>query len=338
MYNFGTGLFDKKCPWRSYRSQIRAVSVGSGVTHIGSDAFMSLPQVTSIILPPYLNDGTTGGIGDEAFYGCTNLSYIDLGKFVPTKANTFYAVASNIGTVDIRLHIFTSSIGSGTFKIGTGSSSAPYPTVNCVIHSLNNFVQPYASTIEDGATNTTFTYLDSNCTVSLSAGTGGTVSGGGTYDYRSTATISAAPNTGYHFTQWSDGSTSASRSFTVTGNVSLTAYFAIYTYTVSLTAGSGGTVSGAGIYNYGASCTIAATPNFGYKFVQWSDGNTSASRSFTVTGDVTLSATFAVAVAKTNVKVNGSWAQGLVYVKVNGSWVESKKIYVKVNGTWEESN
>ena len=42
-------------------------------------------------------------------------------------------------------------------------------------------------------------------------------------------------------------------------------------------------------------------------------------------------------IAKTNVKVNGSWVKGSVYVKVNGSWVESKHIYINDNGTWRES-
>lgn len=42
-------------------------------------------------------------------------------------------------------------------------------------------------------------------------------------------------------------------------------------------------------------------------------------------------------IAKTNVKVNGSWVKGSVYVKVNGSWVESKHIYINDNGTWKES-
>lgn len=174
--------------------------------------------------------------------------------------------------------------------------------------------------------------------VSLTAGTGGSVSGGGTYNYGSTANISATPNAHYHFTNWSDGNTNASRTFMVSANVTLTAYFAADTHTVTLTAGTGGTVSGGGTYNYGSTANISATPNSGYKFVQWSDGNTSASRSLTVTGDVSLSASFEPAIATTNVKVNGAWTQGSVYIKVNGSWVESKKIYVKVNGNWVEGS
>ena len=49
--------------------------------------------------------------------------------------------------------------------------------------------------------------------------------GGGQYEEGATATITATPKSGYKFTRWSDGSTANPYSFTVTGNVSLTAYF-----------------------------------------------------------------------------------------------------------------
>lgn len=53
----------------------------------------------------------------------------------------------------------------------------------------------------------------------------GTVSGGGTYNNQATATLKATAKTGYKFKQWSDGNTSATRTVTVTGNVTYTAYF-----------------------------------------------------------------------------------------------------------------
>lgn len=55
------------------------------------------------------------------------------------------------------------------------------------------------------------------------------------------------------------------------------------TYVISLTAGTGGTVSGAGTYNVGSTATIKATPNTGYKFVKWSDGDRNAERKITIT-------------------------------------------------------
>ena len=45
-------------------------------------------------------------------------------------------------------------------------------------------------------------------------------------------------------------------------------------------------------YEYGTQVTLTATANEGYTFVQWSDGDTNATRTITVTGDLTLTATF----------------------------------------------
>lgn len=57
------------------------------------------------------------------------------------------------------------------------------------------------------------------------SGTNGTVTGGGTYDYNSNVTLTATPNSGYKFKQWSDGVTSATRTVTVTGAATYTAVF-----------------------------------------------------------------------------------------------------------------
>ena len=58
-------------------------------------------------------------------------------------------------------------------------------------------------------------------------------------------------------------STSSNYSFTVTGNRNLVANFTPNSYNITATADPsvGGTIIGAGNYNYGASCTVRATPN-----------------------------------------------------------------------------
>ena len=53
-----------------------------------------------------------------------------------------------------------------------------------------------------------------------------------------------------------------------------------------------GTVSGGGTYQEGTSVTLTATPNSGYRFVSWNDGNTDNPRTITVTGDATYIASF----------------------------------------------
>lgn len=84
----------------------------------------------------------------------------------------------------------------------------------------------------------------------------------------------------------------------VTGEATYTATYTEskrnYTLTVALAEGCEGMgeVSGSGNYEYGSEVTLTATANEGYKFMQWSDGDTNATRTIIVEGDMTLTATF----------------------------------------------
>ena len=67
-----------------------------------------------------------------------------------------------------------------------------------------------------------------------------------------------------------------------------------YTVAVSASPTNGGTVSGSGQYTSGQQATLSAVANSGYKFSQWNDGNTSATRSVTVVNNASFIATFVV--------------------------------------------
>lgn len=123
----------------------------------------------------------------------------------------------------------------------------------------------------------------------------GSVSGGGEYKNGDQATLKATPYSGYLFSKWNDGMTENPRSVIVHENVSLKAYFSkVPYYTINVTSNntSWGTVSGGGTYASGSTVTIKATPKSGYSFEKWNDGNTSATRTITVTGNATYKAYF----------------------------------------------
>lgn len=125
----------------------------------------------------------------------------------------------------------------------------------------------------------------------------GTVSGGGTYDYGSSATITAEPKGGYTFSKWNDGSTSASRTVTLTADATYTATFVPLKYVVTVNTANAdyGTVTGSGTYDYNSSVTLKATPKTGYHFVKWNDGDTNATRTITVpNNNITYVATFEI--------------------------------------------
>ena len=68
--------------------------------------------------------------------------------------------------------------------------------------------------------------------------------------------------------------------------------FQKYTLTVTSADSQMGSVTGGGEYEAGTQATVTAVANSGYQFKQWSDGNTSATRSITVHSNLTLTATF----------------------------------------------
>ncbi len=139
-------------------------------------------------------------------------------------------------------------------------------------------------------------------TLAYAAGTGGTISGTSPQTVNQGASgtaVTAVANAGYHFVNWSDGSTANPRTdANVSANVSVTAYFAINTYTLTYAAGTGGTISGTSpqTVNQGASGTaVTAVANAGYHFVNWSDGSTANPRTdANVSANVSVTAQFAI--------------------------------------------
>lgn len=63
-------------------------------------------------------------------------------------------------------------------------------------------------------------------------------------------------------------------------------------YTITVLAGSGGTASGGGTYYGGSEVEIVASPNSGYSFSGWNDGNTTNPRTVTVNSNKTYTASF----------------------------------------------
>ena len=117
----------------------------------------------------------------------------------------------------------------------------------------------------------------------------------GEFEEGASITLNAIANTGYAFKEWNDGNTDEKRTVKVgTTDATYTASFIVdYTpkYTIKVEVAKGQEAMGdvdingsgmAGDFAEGTKITLNAKPNFGYKFLQWNDGNTDKSRSFTV--------------------------------------------------------
>ena len=191
-----------------------------------------------------------------------------------------------------------SAYGSGTYNFNTTA------TLTAVAEYGYHFTQwsdgvtdnPRTVTVQNSATYTAQFEINSYIiTVQSSNPAIGTTSGGGSYNYLTPVNITANPNAGYHFTQWSDGNTDNPRLVSVTQNATYTAQFAINSYAVGVQSSNTnmGSVSGSGTYNHNSTATLTATAYYGYHFVQWQDGNTDNPRSVVVTDSAQFTAEFA---------------------------------------------
>ena len=119
----------------------------------------------------------------------------------------------------------------------------------------------------------------------------------GNYPKNTVIQIEAKPATNWTFTGWSDGSTSAKRSITLTQDTNLVAAFAsTQQFKVTIKAAEGGTVKpkkSEELMAGGTSLSIQAIPDDDYRFVEWQeDGETEEERTIVISRDTVLTAIF----------------------------------------------
>jgi len=158
-------------------------------------------------------------------------------------------------------------------------------------------------------------------TASINPANSGAVTGAGSYNPGDNVTLTATPNTGYSFVNWTENgaeivSNDASYSFTASASRTLIANFhavvvpATYVITASVSLANSGTVTGIGSYNSGDNVTLTATSNTGYSFVNWTENgaevSTTTSYSFTASASRTLVANFKVDVVQYSIAASAS--------------------------------
>jgi uncharacterized repeat protein (TIGR02543 family)/prepilin-type N-terminal cleavage/methylation domain-containing protein len=237
-------------------------------------------------------------------------------------------IACSAGNIRYQYDYNTSSgynsgwVATNTTALTFTTASAGTYTVAVQAQCVNSYT---ASPWSSSSASSNVSYTRVFYAITLTAGAGGSVSGGGYYEANITITITATANSGYRFVSWSDGNTSANRVIAVTGNASYGANFAPNSFTVTVAASAGGTASGGGTYTSGSTITLASSVNAGYLFNGWacSDGNTNANASFnyTVTSNVTCTANFIAVIAST-VSQGDSYGG---YASIGGfGWEETK--------------
>ena len=217
-------------------------------------------------------------------------------------ATSFTVNATNGNGALATLTLNNEIMGSATINNGTANITFTAPgttgTATLTVFGYNKITYIGSVTITQGGT--------TQYTVNVSANPheGGNVTGGGTYNQGQSCTVTASPSIGYTFVNWTENgnvvSSQANYTFTVNGNRNLVANFQAmpqnYTINVSANPALGGNVTGGGTYQEGQSCTVTASANTGYVFINWTEnGNVvsnQANYTFTVNGNRTLVAQF----------------------------------------------
>jgi hypothetical protein len=186
---------------------------------------------------------------------------------------TFYALADG----DTSLHLSDTKLGD--------TAIPPNPIDHQDIDGTV-YVQSFTLTVN---------VVGTGCSVTLS-------DTGPYYHYGETVQLTAVPAPGYSFSGFTGDLVSATSpaSITITGDMSVTATFGLipYTLTISYAGDGSGSVSTdeSAPYYYGEVVTLTASPNAGSSFSGFTGDLVSATSpaSITITGDMSVTATFAL--------------------------------------------
>lgn len=191
----------------------------------------------------------------------------------------------------------TASPNAGFTFANWMESDTVYATTTSIIFTANanrNFVA-------------NFDMITYHVNVSSNSDEAGTVTGTGDYQEGTLVQVTAQPNEHYEFVNWTENGMAVSANpnytFLIWNDRNLVGNFSLVSFDVTATANpeQGGTITGEGSYFYGSECTLTATPDPNFNFVNWMIGNevvsTEPSYTFTVTQDVTAVANFECALA-----------------------------------------
>lgn len=266
--------------------------------------------------------------------GYTFTNWTENGNVVSSQANYTFVVNNNrnlVANFQAQPQNYTITVSANPTNGGTVTGGGTYQQgQSCTVTATANTGYTFSNWTENGNVVSTqanytfnvngnrtlvanFTAQQYTITATADPVNGGNVTGGGTYNYGNSCTLNATPAAGYAFVNWTKNgtqvSTNASYTFTVTESAAYVAHFQLQTFTVNVNANptEGGTVTGGGTFNYGETCTVTATANEGYDFVNWTQGffsvSNEASYTFTVTNNVNLTANFSLQTLEVKVAI-----------------------------------
>lgn len=297
---------------------LTSLVIPNSVTSIGLQAFAGSFNITSIVLPDSLTVIEQGifendtsllsivvpdaviSVGYGAFSQCYSLRSVTFGNSVVSLGGLMFWNCRSLDSL-----IFKSdaapSVGNNLFYGAPDSLTIIAPCGS--YHSYLNALGPTHSYIVPAV----------NLTMTASSampnwGTAVIIQDSDQQNVRcdSSVIVQALPNYGYHFINWSNGSTANPDTLFLERDSSLTASFDKNQYTVTVLSSNTdvGTVSGGGTFEYLDTTIFTATAVEPYHFVRWSDGSTQNPRTVVVTGDMIRTAIFGIDTFTVNLQVD----------------------------------
>ena len=235
-------------------SSLTSVTIPNSVTSIGDWAFRSCTALTSVTIP-----NSVTSIGSYAFYGCSSLTSVTIGESVSEIGNSAFENCTSLTSITIGESV--SKIGYSAFS---GCSSLTSITIPNSIRSIGDWAFRDCSSL-------TYIELLYIYIVIPDDALRGCIN----------LTDIYVPCGGLAWMQqtWNDNLRQENR-----------LKYKPLPYTVT-TIATNGSVSVP--QNQCDEMEVIAIPDYGYHFVQWSDGNTENPRSIELTKDTVFSAEFA---------------------------------------------
>ena len=239
----------------------------------------------------YYTDAQTVYKDGEVLYqpGCIITSLVVIPSETPESLFTLTVEADTTGWGTVT--------GGGMYPLGDTVTIEAFPNIGYTFLYWNDSItdNPLDVVItQDSAFTAYFGLAEYTIATTVDPEDGGTITGGGLYHYGDTITLEAIANADYIFEMWNDSITDNPRDIIVTQDSAFVAYFSHLPCTIETQVLPEGTgfVTGAGVYPYGDTIQLEATPNLGYEFMTWDDGITDNPRTIIVTESHVYTATF----------------------------------------------
>ena len=291
-------------------SGLTSVTIPNSVTSIGSYAFLGCSGLTSVTIPNRVTS-----IGDYAFSRCSGLTSIvvENGNWVydsRDNCNAIIRTSTNTlisGCKNTIIPNSVTSIGEGAFVECTGTSvTIPNSVTRIDDYAFYDCIDLTSVTIPNsvkGIGNNAFCYCVhlTSATIGNSVQTIGESAFRGCWDLKSIEVLCETPPS-LSSTKTFEDCFSLVSIYVPCGTLEAykkawSAYASIINHSWGYTIEGKVNLSEAGTVKMPTPCEesiVTAVPNFGYHFIQWSDGNTDNPRSFVLTQDTTFTAIFAI--------------------------------------------